>query len=189
MCMTRRIASAAAGMAMAAGLVVLGGPGAAMAAPAPPGATPRGCAPQEGYVYSHKHVYWVTNKNKDLHVTGPGGVRISLTISSGTKVHGEVTGSGKYSVAKIIKGADLNISGDLSYTQSQSVTKGASWKVPSRYAHGWLAFGFYGYRFTWKLERVDEACKPEVVAKGTGKLPGHNPGFNKGRGIAPPYTN
>jgi hypothetical protein len=188
---TRRATSAMAAMAIGAGLTVLGAGGPAMAAQATlPAlhAAPQGCAPNQSYSFSAKHSFWVTNPNPGLHVSGPGGVQLHLSVTHGTKVHGEVSGSGDFSIPKLVNDAKLKIDANLAYTKSMSVTQSATWRVPQRYGHGWLAFGYYGYSFKWEFARVDAGCKVHVLGRGTGRLPGKNPGFNKGRGIAPPET-
>jgi hypothetical protein len=89
----------------------------------------------------------------------------------------------------IIHDADLSVSGSISYTKTQSVTQGDQYRVPRRWAHGWLAWGSYGYAMHWELARTDSACHVQVIRRGTTKLPARDPGFASGRGLKPPLTN
>jgi hypothetical protein len=181
-----------AGAAMAAavlGLAALTGTGTALAAPAAPAAAPRGCPPNDSYAVSHVRPYFIVNDNPAVHVTAPGGVRLSLAVSEGREVKGEVSGSGHFTIDGVVAQADVTISLDVRYETKLSIKQHRSWTVPASWAHGWLAWGSHGYTFDWKRLRTDAGCKVEQLAQGSARLPAKPKfGFEHGRGIAPPET-
>lgn len=185
--LSRRAAVAAMAATVTIGLMFVGGTSSAVAAPV----TPHGCAPEYGYSFYKKTTYFVSNPG--MYKTRPGGDVASMNVTQGTTVHGEITadGGGKLGlkqVEKLIHDADLKVNAKISYTKTLTVTDGDRWRVPRKFAHGWLAFGAYGYQMRWELARVDRSCKVQVLKRGTTKLPAKYPGFDHGPGLKPPET-
>lgn len=155
---------------------------AGAAAPALAGAhAPHVCPAGEWYSVSGSKPYFVLHKK----TTGAGGIELKLGVSSGTKVSGEVTTSGSYSLNDLISKADAKISSKIAYSRTSSVSQSASWKVPSSYSVGWLGWGSWGYKFSWQRGHYVGSCRFVVDRRGTAKLPAKTTGFDKGKGEGP----
>jgi hypothetical protein len=157
---------------------------AGAAAPAQAAAhAPHVCPAGEWYSVSGSKPYFILRKGDKT--TGPHGVRLRLGVSSGTKVSGQVTASGSYSLNDLISKADAKISAKIAFSRTSSVNQSASWKVPSSYPVSWLGWGSWGYKFNWQRGHYIGSCRFVVDRRGTAKLPAKATGFDKGKGEGP----
>ncbi len=176
--MTRfRLGALAGAAALGTALSAAGAAAPALAAAHAPHVCPAG----EWYSVSGSKPYFILHKK----TTGAAGITLKLGVSSGTKVTGQVTASGSYSLNDLISKADAKIDAKIAFSRTSSVSQSASWKVPSSYPVGWLGWGSWGYKFNWQRGHYIGSCRFVVDRRGTAKLPAKATGFDKGKGEGP----